>query len=51
MPDRPSFLPPRRTKPAAVPSAHPWLMPVIVGVAVVVVIAGVVWASVLGHLF
>jgi len=26
-------------------------MPVIVGVAVAVVIAGVIWASVLGHLF
>jgi hypothetical protein len=50
MPERPGFLPPPRTKPAPQPSAHPWILRVIVGLAAAVVVAGVVWASVLGHL-
>jgi FlaG/FlaF family flagellin (archaellin) len=45
------FLPPPRVKPEAKASAHPWVIPVIVAVAIVVVLAGVVWASVLGHFF
>ncbi len=51
MADRRRFLPPPRSKPEPSPSAHPWVIRVIVIVAVLVVIGGVVWASALGHLF
>ncbi|HEY8317922.1 MAG TPA: hypothetical protein VIG76_03775 [Amnibacterium sp.] len=51
MADRRRFLPPAKTKPERRESAHPWIIPVIVVVAVVVVIGGIVWASALGHLF
>jgi len=51
MADRPRFLPPAKTKPERREPAHPWAIRVIVVVAVVVVIAGIVWASALGHFF
>lgn len=44
MADRPSRRPPTRPE-------RPWVIPVIATVAAVVVVGGVVWASILGHLF
>jgi hypothetical protein len=45
MADRP------RRRPDPTPPAHPWVLPTIVTAAIVVVVAAVIWASVLGHLF
>lgn len=44
-------LPPPRVKPLPTESKHPWVIPVITTVALVVVVAGVIWAAVLGRLF
>jgi hypothetical protein len=51
MADRRRSVPPSRTKPRGQAPAHPWVLPVIVAVAIAVVVTGLVWASVLGHLF
>jgi hypothetical protein len=44
MADRPSRRARARTE-------RPWVIPVIATVAALVVVGGVVWASILGHLF
>ena len=44
-------LPPPRVKPIPAEPKHPWVLPVITTVALVVVVGGVVWAALLGRLF
>lgn len=44
-------LPPPRVKPLPTEPKHPWLLPAITTVALVVVVAGVIWAALLGRLF
>jgi hypothetical protein len=42
-----------RPAPRRTPSApeHPWVLRIIVAVAIVVLVGGILWATLLGHLF